>query len=167
MGHVADEHHHWIRAVAAGPVSPDGPTFSPTRGLPDVAVLTNGQLLGFICEGWGFRPTLSSGLREALYWPKNGLRSNLIPPIKISKFFWGSMPLGPPGIHMTNKQQWSWIHGEYLHWLVLRLEVGASLTLNPCRFSPSYLSGTESLGSSYSIILQISQDISCLIINQW
>ena len=62
-----------------------------------LSILTIGQL-SFICEGWRFWPksrhhwcttqwgewhsceTLSSGLREASYWPKNGLRSNLIAP---------------------------------------------------------------------------------------
>ena len=36
---------------------------------------------------WHSCETLSSGLREALYWPKNGLRSNLIPAkAVVSKF---------------------------------------------------------------------------------
>ena len=39
--------------------------------------------------------TLSSGLREASFWPKNGLRSNLIDS-EFQKIFWGGMPPDPP-----------------------------------------------------------------------
>ena len=38
--------------------------------------------------------TLSSGLREASFWPKNGLRSNLIA-FKFKKFSGGACPQTP------------------------------------------------------------------------
>ena len=74
------------------------------------------SLASFICEGCGFRTgsesrhhwcttqwaewhsceTLSFGLREALYWPKIGLRSNLIA-LKFQNFPGGACPQTPLG----------------------------------------------------------------------